>query len=229
MTIISLCSIATEVHTRLRKESATENELEDESKAIKQAIVDEVDISTKQKAHKGKTEPEQAEEKSFWDDIEDGNAKKPIVEEFDDQAPSKAKKSFTEPEIIEEKSFWDENHNENKKQPIIEEVSDEPKSAKKGATKPEIIEEIPIEEDLKSPKRKSIKKQSLDEPLSAEIEGIKILNASSFSLQYRKQLLAANSRFRGLSCMLNSCLLTAQVCLLFRPSFRNCNYVQDCR
>lgn len=151
------------------------------------------------------------------------------MEEFDDQAPSKAKKSFTEPEIVEEKSFWDENHNENNKQPIIEEVNDEPQSAKKGATKPETIEEIPIDEDLKSSKRKSIKKQSLDEPLSAETEGIKILSASSFSLQYRKQLLAANSLFRGLSCMLNSCLLTAQVCLLFRPSFRNCNYVQDCR
>lgn len=188
-----------------------------------------MDNSAKQKATKGKTAPEQAEEKSFWDDIEDGDAKKPIVEEFDDQTPSKANKSFTEPEIVEEKSFWDENHNENNKQPIIEEVSDEPQTAKKGATKPETIEEIPIDEDIKSPKRKSIKKQALDEPLSAETEGIKILSASSFYLQYRKQLLAANSRFRGLSCMLNSCLLTVQVCLLFRPSFRNCNYVQDCR
>lgn len=166
-----------------------------------------MDTSTKQKAKKGKTEPEQAEEKSFWDDIEDGDAKKPIVEEFDDQPPLKAKKSLTEPEIVEEKSFWDENHNEDK-QPIIEEVKDEPQTAKKGATKPETIEEIQIDEDLKSPKRKSIKKESLDEPLSAETEGIKILSASSFSLQYRKQLLAANSRFRGLSCMLNSCLLT---------------------
>ncbi|XP_026319349.1 obscurin isoform X2 [Hyposmocoma kahamanoa] len=169
----------TEVHSRLSKESATENELEDESKAIKQAIVDEVDVSAKQKAKKGKTEPEKAEEKSFWDDIEDGDAKKPIVEEFDDQTPSKAKKSFTEPEIIEEKSFWDENHNENNKQPIIEEVSDEPKTAKKGASKPETIEEIPIDEDLKSPKRKSIKKQSLDEPLSAETEAPPTIKDSS--------------------------------------------------
>lgn len=188
-----------------------------------------MDSSTQQKAKKGKTEPEQAEERSFWDDVEDGETKKPIVEEFDDQAPLKAKKSITEPEIAEEKSFWDENHNENTKQPIIEEVNDEPRAAKKGATKPETIEEIPIDEDLKSPKRKSVKKKSLDEPLSAETEGIKILSASSFSLQYRKQLLAANSRFRGFSCMLNLCLLTVQVCLLFRPSFRNCNDVQDCR
>lgn len=217
------------MHSRLRKETVTENELEDESKAIKQAIIDEVDNSVKQKAEKGKTEPEQAEERSFWDDIEDGQTKKPIIEEFDDQTPLKAKKSITEPEIAEEKSFWDENHNENNKRMIIEEVNDEPQTAKKGATKPETIEEIAIDENFKSPKRKSVKKKSLDEPLSAETEGIKILSASSFSLQYRKQLLAANSRFRGFSCMPNSCLLTAQVCLLFRPSFRNCNYVQDCR
>uniref|UniRef100_A0A1E1WKE3 Hemolin n=1 Tax=Pectinophora gossypiella TaxID=13191 RepID=A0A1E1WKE3_PECGO len=163
----------------------------DDDEKTKKSIVEEVDAPTPGKGRKSITEPETAEEKSIWDDVDDdGKTKKPKIEEVETPTARKGRKSITEPEVAEEKSFWDDaNENESNKQPIIEEVDDENQTAKKGVTKPEIIEEVPIDEDLKSPKRKSVKKKSLEEPLSAETEGIKTLSASSFSLRYRKQLL----------------------------------------
>ncbi|XP_049875609.1 obscurin isoform X2 [Pectinophora gossypiella] len=144
----------------------------DDDEKTKKPIVEEVDAPTPGKGRKSITEPETAEEKSIWDDVDDdGKTKKPKIEEVETPAARKGRKSITEPEVAEEKSFWDDaNENESNKQPIIEEVDDENQTAKKGVTKPEIIEEVPIDEDLKSPKRKSVKKKSLEEPLSAETE-----------------------------------------------------------
>jgi hypothetical protein len=123
--------------------------------------------------------------------------KKVTFEDIDPPAPGKGKKSVTEPEVAEEKSFWDENHNEQNKKPLIEEVEDEPQTGKKTVTKPEVVEEVPADETLTSPKRGSVKKDSVkEEPLSAGTEGIPLLNALSFSLQFGEQLLVSeNSTF----------------------------------
>ncbi|XP_028176186.1 obscurin [Ostrinia furnacalis] len=205
------------IHTRevhsFTKENIVENEIEEDSKSSKKLVEEKVDTGEKKKAEKGKTKPEEAEEKSFWDDVEedavkktkvedvktpapikaqksvtepetieeksiwddvddDGLAKKPKVEEVDAPKGNQARKSVSEPEVAEEKSIWDENHNEQNKQPIIEEVDTEPQAGKKTRTQAEVIEEVPIDEDIKTPKRKSVKKQSVtEEPLSAETEG----------------------------------------------------------
>ncbi|XP_035445081.2 obscurin isoform X2 [Spodoptera frugiperda] len=135
----------------------------------KQPIVEEPDTPISNKARKSVTEPEVAEEKSFWDDVQEPS--KPTIEEIDSTPTDTGKKSFSEPETAEEKSFWDENHNEQNKKPVVEEVVTKKDAGEKGATKPESIEEVPIADDLKSPKRKSVKKQSVEEPLSAETEG----------------------------------------------------------
>ncbi|XP_026738493.1 obscurin isoform X2 [Trichoplusia ni] len=134
----------------------------------KQPIVEEPETPVSRKAKKSVSEPEIAEEKSFWDNEDDQKPSKPIIEEID--SPDAAKKTFSEPESVDEKSFWDENHNEQNQKPIVEERITKKKVGEKGSTKPEIIEEVPIAEDLKSSKRKSVKKQSVEEPLSAETE-----------------------------------------------------------
>ncbi|XP_063617006.1 obscurin isoform X2 [Cydia splendana] len=158
------------------KKSATEPEVaeeksfwdEDDGAKAKKPGAKEVDDSKPEKAKKSATEPEVAEEKSFWDEDDGAKAKKSKAKELDDSKPEKAKKSVTEPEVAEEKSFWDENHNEKEKQPIIEEV-EESQVGKKEVTKPEIIEEIPVEEEFVTPKK--ARKESAQEPLSAESEG----------------------------------------------------------
>ncbi|CAH0694872.1 unnamed protein product [Spodoptera exigua] len=160
------------------KKSVTEPEIVEEKSfwddaddgKTKQPIVEEPDTPISNKARKSVTEPEVAEEKSFWDDDQD-KPSKPTIEEIDSAPADAGKKSFSEPEIAEEKSFWDENHNEQNKKPVVEEVVTKKDAGEKSATKPESIEEVPIADDLKSPKRKSVKKQSLEEPLSAETEG----------------------------------------------------------
>ncbi|CAG9132454.1 unnamed protein product [Plutella xylostella] len=196
-----------EIHSRLIEE-VLENALDDEHKP-KQGIVEELDTGTNQKALKGKTEAEIAEEKSFWDDDEDGNSKKTDIKEIEkpvsfqaqksvtepdiaeeksfwdeiDEEPkqsnvkdvntpqaTKAKKSITEPEVAEEKSLWDENANEKKKAVQEEEILNNKQVGSKGLTEPETIENKSIEDDL-SPKRKSVKKEKLEESLSAESEG----------------------------------------------------------
>ncbi|XP_060806138.1 obscurin isoform X2 [Amyelois transitella] len=145
---------------------------DDDDGKQKKPKIEEVDTPVSGKGEKSFTESEKAEEKSFWDDTDDGKQKKPIIEEVDTPVIGKGKKSLTEPEVAEEKSFWDENHNEQIKKPIIEEIDVEEQTSKKGVTKPEVIEEVPIDEDLKTSKRKSVKKQSVkEEPLSAETEG----------------------------------------------------------
>uniref|UniRef100_A0A2A4JMB9 Hemolin n=1 Tax=Heliothis virescens TaxID=7102 RepID=A0A2A4JMB9_HELVI len=160
------------------KKSITEPEVAEEKsfwddaddQKTKQPIVEEPDTPLPSKARKSVTEPEVAEEKSFWDDVED-KPSKPTIEEIDSTPTDTGKKSFSEPETAEEKSFWDENHNEQNKKPVAEEVVTKKEAGEKSATKPEVIEEVPIAEDIKSPKRKSVKKQSVEEPLSAETEG----------------------------------------------------------
>lgn len=213
--------IAREVHS-FTKEKLVENEIEDESKS-KKPLEEDVDSGGKKKAEKGKTQPEEAEEKSFWDDVQeepvkktkvddveapapvkaqksvtepetaeeksfwddvddDGRAKKATVDDVDAPKQSKGRKSVSEPEVAEEKSIWDENHNEQNKKPKIEEVETETQTGKKTRTQAEVIEEVPIDEDIKTPKRKSVKKQSVtEEPLSAETEGINSFTASCFS------------------------------------------------
>nr|XP_049692291.1 obscurin isoform X2 [Helicoverpa armigera] len=160
------------------KKSITEPEVAEEKsfwddaddQKTKQPIVEEPDTPLPSKARKSVTEPEVAEEKSFWDDVED-KPSKPTIEEIDSTPTDTGKKSFSEPETAEEKSFWDENHNEQNKKPVVEEVVTKKEAGEKSATKPEVIEEVPIAEEIKSPKRKSVKKQSVEEPLSAETEG----------------------------------------------------------
>ncbi|XP_046962544.1 obscurin isoform X5 [Vanessa cardui] len=242
-----------EVHSRFKKESLVENEIEDESKVKKQQIDDVED--TKKTAKKEKTKPETVEEKSLVDEI-DATVKTVTFEQVEQSSPDKPEKSLTEPEKIEEKSFWDdenddeknksvktddvkttpkkakpqpeeqeeksfwddanddgksksvktddietkskkadksvtepetaeakvwdENHNEQLKKPVVEEVQAETQKGNKDTTKPEVIEEVIIADDLKSSKRKSIKKQSVsEEPLSAESEAPPKLKESS--------------------------------------------------
>lgn len=218
--IFSFHHIAREVHS-FTKESLVENEIEVESKP-KIPLEEDVDNEAN-KAEKGKTQPEEAEEKSFWDDIQeepvkktkvedveapppvkaqksitepetieeksfwddvddDGLVKKAKVDDVDSPKENKGRKSFSEPEVAEEKSIWDENHNEQNKKPIIEEVDTETQAGEKTRTQAEVIEEVPIDDDIKTPKRKSVKKQSVtEEPLSAETEGIISFTASCFS------------------------------------------------
>ncbi|CAH0405571.1 unnamed protein product [Chilo suppressalis] len=132
-----------EVHSRLKKETLVENELEDESKAIKQAIEEPVDSGEKKKADKGKTQPEEAEEKSFWDDINEDSVKKVTVDDVDTPTPGKANKSVTEPEVAEEKSIWDDVDDDG--QPKKLKVDDVDKSTqnkgRKSVTEPEVAEE----------------------------------------------------------------------------------------
>ncbi|CAB3240106.1 unnamed protein product [Arctia plantaginis] len=137
----------------------------------KQPIIDEPDTPIPNKAAKSATPAEVAEEKSFWDDIDDDKPRKPVIEEIESSPIDAGKKSFSEPETAEEKSVWDENHNEQSKKLLVEEVVNKKEVGESGATKPELIEEVPLPEDLKSPKRKSVKKQATAEPLSAESEG----------------------------------------------------------
>ncbi|XP_063549020.1 obscurin isoform X3 [Cydia strobilella] len=168
--------------------SATEPEVaeeksfwdEDDGAKAKKPGAKEVDASKPEKAKKSATEPEVAEEKSFWDEDDGAKAKKSKAKEVGDSKPDKAKKSVTEPEVAEEKSFWDENHNEKEKQPIIEEA-EESQVGKKEVTKPEIVEEIPVEEEFVTPKKAT--KKSAQEPMSAESEAPPIVKDSNFKDQ----------------------------------------------
>lgn len=141
---------------------------------VKPVVIEEVDRPVPVKSQKSVSEPEIIEEKSFWDDIQnDGKVKLAEVNE-PENIPRKAKKSFSEMQEAENKSIWDENHNERSKQPIVEDVIEEPDKVERGVTKPELVEKKEIEADLVSPKRKSVKKESInEEPLSADTEGIK--------------------------------------------------------
>lgn len=154
----------------------------------KQPIIDEPDTPIPNKAKKSATPAEVAEEKSFWDDVDDDKPSKPVIDEIESNPNEAGKKSFSEPEKVEEKSFWDENHNEQNKKPLVEEVFTKKEVGERGATKPDIIEEVPIPEELKSPKRKTVKKQAIEEPLSAESEGIHNTRFDAYFLQNSKQL-----------------------------------------
>nr|XP_037866814.1 obscurin isoform X5 [Bombyx mori] len=138
----------------------------------KNIVIDEVETPRRDKANESVTEPEISEEKSFWDDSDSKSSKKPKVAEVNSEKVDKGSKSSTPLEVAEEKSIWDENHNEKIKKPIVEEVIVEKKIGDTSVTKPESIEEVPLDEELKSSKRKSLKKESVsEEPLSAEVEG----------------------------------------------------------
>ncbi|XP_061385571.1 obscurin isoform X3 [Danaus plexippus] len=147
---------------------------------VKPVVIEEVDRPVPVKSQKSVTEPEIIEEKSFWDDIQnDGKVKLAEVNE-PENIPRKAKKSFSEMQEAENKSIWDENHNERSKQPIVEDVIEEPDKVERGVTKPELVEKKEIEADLVSPKRKSVKKESInEEPLSADTEAPPKLKNSS--------------------------------------------------
>ncbi|XP_037298736.1 obscurin isoform X2 [Manduca sexta] len=176
--------------TTKAKKSATKPEMAEEKSfwddadddiKVKKHEVEDVEGPKSDKGKKSATQLEKAEEKSFWDDADDdAKVKKHKVEDIEGPKSDKGKKSVTKPEEAEEKSFWDENHNEKDKKPVIEEIVTEKKVADKGVTKPETIEEVPIDEELKSSKRKSIKKDSVTEgPLSADIEAPPTLKESS--------------------------------------------------
>lgn len=152
---------------KTKAEIAEEKSFWDEDEDGETKKPEKKDVEQPAKAKKAATEPEVAEEKSFWDDVAD-EPKKTKTEEV--SKSDKGKKSVTEPEVAEEKSFWDENHNEQNKQPIIEEVESETQVGKKATTKPDIAEEIPVEEEFITPKKS--RKESLQESMSAETEGI---------------------------------------------------------
>lgn len=176
---------------KTKPEEAEEKSFWDDTQedTVKKTVVEDT-AAVPSKAKVSLTEPEVIEEKSIWDDMDDdGKPKKPKKDEVDAPKASKGRKSITEPEVAEEKSIWDDNNNEQNKKPIVEEPDTEPQAGKKTRTQAEVIEEVPIDEDLKTPKRKSVKKESLlEEPLSAESEGINKLRASRFSLQFSQQL-----------------------------------------
>ncbi|XP_050680436.1 obscurin isoform X3 [Leptidea sinapis] len=113
---------------------------------------------------------EEADEKSFWDDLGEEDEIKTTKIEMKN-SPLLAQKSVTEPEKIDSGSFWDDNPDETKKRVNIEEIKTESQKGEKSLTKPEIADEVPITESSFT-KRKSIKKQTLvEEPLCAESEG----------------------------------------------------------
>ncbi|XP_050346623.1 obscurin isoform X3 [Nymphalis io] len=125
-----------EVHSRFKKESLVENEIEDDSKVKKQQIDDMED--TKKTAKKDKTKPEKVEEKSLVDEI-DATSKTVTIEQVEQSSPDKATKVRTEPEEIEEKSFWDDVNDDGKAKSVKkDDVKATPKKAK---TAPEEIEE----------------------------------------------------------------------------------------
>ncbi|XP_045774450.1 obscurin isoform X4 [Maniola jurtina] len=151
------------------KQKSVMDEIDTKTKLVS---VEEIDKPARVKSQKSFTEPENVEQKSFWDDV--GEDEKPKSAKIGDIESSvrKARKSVTEPEISETKSIWDDNQNEQSKKSIVEEVKSEKQKSKKGVSEPEVIKDVPIDDSLKSPKRKSVKKQSVsEEPLSAETEG----------------------------------------------------------
>ncbi|XP_045524043.1 obscurin isoform X4 [Pieris brassicae] len=155
-------------------EIAEERELLDDSNKSK-CTTKIVDEAKPYKAQKSVTEPEVMEEKSFWDDVDNDSMNKTSKVEEIESVPRKAKKSVTEPEVIETGSVIDENQNEANKK-VTEEIGTTIQQARKSVTKPEIAEEV----EIKSPKRKSIKKQSTaEEPLNADTEASPTLKESS--------------------------------------------------
>ncbi|XP_013175915.1 PREDICTED: muscle M-line assembly protein unc-89-like isoform X2 [Papilio xuthus] len=192
-----------EVHSRFKKETMLEKEVDEDRKPKKQEtkelIEDDKDTATVKKtktekieeklvddteknvrfenteeqtadkAKKSHSEPEIAEEKSFWDEIDDGvKAKETTVNDSDIQ-PEQAKHTFSEPEVEEEKSFWDdveddikprktkqpfseaepieqksiwdENVDENAKKVLVNEVTNEAQKVKRSFSKPEVAKE----------------------------------------------------------------------------------------
>ncbi|XP_069362837.1 obscurin isoform X3 [Maniola hyperantus] len=150
------------------KQKSVVDEIDTKSKS---ASVKEIDKPAPVKSQKSFTEPENVEQKSFWDDVTEDEKPKSVKIGDVESSPRKARKSVTEPEISETKSIWDDNQNEQSKKPIVEEVNSEKRKSKKGVSEPEVIKEVPIDDSLKSSKRKSVKKQSVsEEPLSADTE-----------------------------------------------------------
>ncbi|XP_039752215.1 obscurin-like isoform X4 [Pararge aegeria] len=152
------------------EEKSSWNETDELDSKSKEALVEVVDKSIK--SEKSFSEPENVEQKSFWDDTNETSKPKLAKADNVESSPRKARKSITEPEVSETKSIWDENRNEQNKKPIVEELNTEKLEGTKEVTEPEVIKKVPLDETLKSSKRKSVKKQSVsEEPMSAETEG----------------------------------------------------------
>ncbi|XP_023945004.2 obscurin isoform X3 [Bicyclus anynana] len=162
----------TPIKEKAQPEFVKQNSVIDEMGSKSKMSFEEKDEPVSFKAQKSFTETEDIEQKSFWDDIaEDEMPKLVKTDKVETPSPGKAKKSNTEPEVSENKSICDENHNEQSKKPLIEETAKKQKGTKE-VSEPEAVKAVEIDESLKSPKRKSVKKQSIsDEPLSAESEG----------------------------------------------------------
>ncbi|CAK1544365.1 unnamed protein product [Leptosia nina] len=141
-----------------------------EERNLKTVSVESNDHGIPYKAQRSVTEPEVAEEKSFWDDINDDEKIKQSKALKSDTLSQRAEKSITEPEE-QTVSFWDENHNESKPLSVTH-IEKEPQQSEKIYIKPEMQENVQVEEEIISPKPKSVKKTyTPEEPLSAETEG----------------------------------------------------------
>ncbi|XP_059058380.1 obscurin, partial [Achroia grisella] len=163
-----------EIHSRLSKEAIVENEIEDESKSKQRLIEEEVDTGGKHTAKKGKTKPDEAVEKSIWDDDDEGVAKKANIEDVDTPKATKARKSITEPITAEEKSIWDDLDDDGRqKKPVVEEI-DTPASSKgkKSVTQPDVAEEKSIWDENHNEQNKKILIEEVDGEIQTGEKGI---------------------------------------------------------
>ncbi|CAH2049873.1 unnamed protein product, partial [Iphiclides podalirius] len=166
-----------EVHSRFKKETVVENELEEESKSKKQEVKDASHDGVKKRASKIKAE--MAEEK-----LTEESGKELQLQELDDTTPRKAKKSLTEPETIEEKSFWDDINDDNKIQKTkVDDISQIPNKSKKSISEPDSYEEKSLCHDnqLEQNKKGQVEeirnepikgRKSISEPETAEENSI---------------------------------------------------------
>ncbi|XP_041975025.1 obscurin-like isoform X3 [Aricia agestis] len=151
-------------------ESIDENDGRDGKSKTKTVVIEEVNQSMSYKAEKSTSEPESAEEKSFWDDNgDDGRSKTIKVESV--QQSMMARKTITQSETVEEKSFWDDKDDDEKsKQAKIEFVRQSSKTANKSFTEPEVAEEKSFWDDNDENKKPKQAKVEYDRQSSKTAE-----------------------------------------------------------
>ncbi|XP_068626397.1 obscurin [Battus philenor] len=155
-----------EVHSRFKKETAVESELEEEIKLQKQVVEDVEGTKNKKNATKKEINDAKDEKRNVED-----NSKSVRFEDI--EPPSKiAEKSLTEPEVIEEKSFWDDVDDDDfkTKKPTVDDVKPVPGNLEKSFSQSESIEEKSIWDD--KPNEKS-KKEICDEDYRVPQKGRK--------------------------------------------------------
>ncbi|CAG4950620.1 unnamed protein product [Parnassius apollo] len=153
-------------------ENSQEESMGDNDKEkVKRVRVEDINREP-ERSEKSFSQPEALEEKNLWDEINENERIKKVEVNDSTEMPVKPRKSFSEPDSMEEKSIWDDKQGEQIQTPIFKDVETKMDQGKRAVTEPEVIKEIKIDDDLKTSKRKSVKRQSLkEEPLSAETEG----------------------------------------------------------